>query len=36
MMGTDWKFKENPDAKQALNEARRIQTEVIELSMSLS
>lgn len=36
MMGTDWKFKENPDAKQALHEARRIQTEVIELSMSLS
>lgn len=36
MMGTDWKFKENPDAKQALIEASRKQLEVIELCKELS
>jgi tetratricopeptide repeat protein 21B len=32
MQGTDWRFKENPDAKQALIEASRSQGDVIELS----
>lgn len=31
MQSTDWKFKENSDAKQALIQARRTQDEVIEL-----
>jgi hypothetical protein len=31
MQGTDWKFKENSDAKQALIEAGRVQAEVIDL-----
>jgi len=31
MQGTDWKFKSNPDAKQALIEASRYQIEVIDL-----
>lgn len=31
MQGTDWRFKENPDAKQALIEAGRVQVEVIEM-----
>jgi hypothetical protein len=31
MQHTDWKFKENIDAKQALMESSRIQTEVIDL-----
>ena len=36
MQGTDWKFKENMDAKQALIEASRCQLEVIELCRELS
>ena len=36
MQGTDWKFKENSDAKQALIYARRTQDEVIELCKQLS
>jgi hypothetical protein len=31
MQGTDWRFKENPDAKQALIEASRSQGDVIEM-----
>ena len=36
MQGTEWKFKENLDAKQALIEARALQTEVIEMCRELS
>ena len=36
MMGTDWKFKENPDAKQALIEASMKQIQVIDLCKELS
>ena len=36
MQGSDWKFKENIDAKQALIEARALQIEVIELCRELS
>jgi|TARA_B110001450_G_scaffold255777_1_gene284220 hypothetical protein len=31
MQGSDWKFKENSDAKQALIEASRTQIEVIDM-----
>jgi hypothetical protein len=34
--GTDWKFKANPDAKQALIEASRFQMEVIDACRQLS
>ena len=34
--GTDWKFKANPDAKQALIEASRYQIEVIDACRQLS
>lgn len=33
---SDWKFKENIDAKRALIEARALQTEVIEMCRELS
>ena len=36
MQTSDWKFKENTDAKQALIEARALQTEVIEQCRELS
>jgi len=36
MMQKDWRFKENPDAKQALIEARALQQEVIEKCRELS
>jgi tetratricopeptide repeat protein 21B len=36
MQGTDWKFKANPDAKQALIEASRYQLEVIDACRQLS
>lgn len=36
MQSPDWRFKENIDAKQALIEARALQTEVIELCRELS
>lgn len=36
MQGTDWKFKENPDAKQALIEASKEQVTVIEMCKQLS
>lgn len=35
-MSPDWRFKENLDAKQALIEARAIQTEVLEMCRELS
>mmetsp|Transcript_13183 Transcript_13183/g.20525 ORF Transcript_13183/g.20525 Transcript_13183/m.20525 type:complete len:285 (+) Transcript_13183:2332-3186(+) len=35
MQGTDWKFKENPDAKQALIEASKTQNDVLELCRQL-
>lgn len=34
--GTDWKFKSNPDAKQALIEASMKQNQVIEICRELS
>jgi len=36
MQGTDWKFKANPDAKQALIEASKTQSKVIEACRELS
>ena len=36
MQSPDWRFKENTDAKQALIEARALQTEVIEMCRELS
>lgn len=36
MQSPDWKFKEQQDAKQALIEARALQTEVIEQCRELS
>lgn len=36
MQTLDWRFKENIDAKQALIEARALQSEVIELCRELS
>lgn len=36
MQQSDWHFKENIDAKQALIEARALQTEVIEMCRELS
>lgn len=36
MQQADWHFKENIDAKQALIEARALQTEVIEMCRELS
>lgn len=36
MQTPDWRFKENIDAKQALIEARALQTEVIEMCRELS
>ena len=36
MQRADWKFKENTDAKQALIEARALQSEVIEACRKLS
>jgi len=36
MLGTDWKFKSNPDAKQALIEAGANQVEVIDACRQLS
>lgn len=35
-LSPDWRFKENTDAKQALIEARAIQTEVLEMCRELS
>ena len=35
-LSPDWRFKENTDAKQALIEARAIQTEILELCRELS
>jgi len=32
MQGTDWKFKSNPDAKQALIEATKKQNQVMEVA----
>mgnify|MGYP000191251501 CR=1 FL=1 len=34
MLYPDWKFKDNPDAKQAIIQARAIQQEVIEMCVS--
>lgn len=36
MQGSDWKFKENSDAKQALIEASRTQIEVIDMCRQMS
>lgn len=36
MQQPDWHFKENIDAKQALIEARALQTEIIEMCRELS
>jgi hypothetical protein len=36
MQTLDWRFKENIDAKQALIEARALQSEVIEMCRELS
>lgn len=36
MQGSDWRFKENVDAKQALIEASRIQNEVLDLCRETS
>lgn len=36
MQQSDWHFKENIDAKQALIEARALQTEIIEMCRELS
>ena len=36
MEGTDWKFKANPDAKQALLEASKTQGQVIDGCRQLS
>jgi hypothetical protein len=35
-LSADWRFKENIDAKQALIEARALQTEVLEMCRELS
>jgi Tfp pilus assembly protein PilF len=35
-LSPDWRFKENTDAKQALIEARSIQTEILEMCRELS
>ena len=35
-LSPDWRFKENIDAKQALIEARAIQTEILEMCRELS